>query len=176
MDILISSNLERLLFMLCDGNDILVKNWMEQLKKHGKYDVGPNILKKLRDEGFLGFWCDDKLTTATIHDTWFGRGYLCDTHTGVAVNALQQYVALTGDKTPCVVVSTASPFKFAPAILPAMDLDFTGDDFQKLEAMEIVSGMPIPGPLKELKNKQPRFERVIEKEDMRREVLAWLAE
>lgn len=176
MDILISSNLERLLFMLCDGNDILVKNWMEQLKKHGKYDVGPNILKKLRDEGFLGFWCDDKLTTATIHETWFGRGYLCDTHTGVAVNALQQYVALTGDKTPCVVVSTASPFKFAPAILPAMDLDFTGDDFQKLEAMEIVSGMPIPVPLKELKNKQPRFERVIEKEDMRREVLAWLAE
>ncbi len=176
MDILISSNLERLLFMLCDGNDILVKNWMEQLKKHGKYDVGPNILKKLRDEGFLGFWCDDKLTAATIHDTWFGRGYLCDTHTGVAVNALQQYVALTGDKTPCVVVSTASPFKFAPAILPAMDLDFTGDDFQKLEAMEIVSGMPIPAPLKELKNKQPRFERVIEKEDMRREVLAWLAE
>ena len=176
MDILISSNLERLLFMLCDGNDILVKNWMEQLKKHGKYDVGPNILKKLRDEGFLGFWCDDKLTAATIHETWFGRGYLCDTHTGVAVNALQQYVALTGDKTPCVVVSTASPFKFAPAILPAMDLDFTGDDFQKLEAMEIVSGMPIPVPLKELKNKQPRFERVIEKEDMRREVLAWLAE
>ena len=176
MDILISSNLERLLFMLCGGNDILVKNWMEQLKKHGKYDVGPNILKKLRDEGFLGFWCDDKLTTATIHETWFGRGYLCDTHTGVAVNALQQYVALTGDKTPCVVVSTASPFKFAPAILPAMDLDFTGDDFQKLEAMEIVSGMPIPVPLKELKNKQPRFERVIEKEDMRREVLAWLAE
>ena len=57
-----------------------------------------------------------------------------------------------------------------------MDLDFTGDDFQKLEAMEIVSGMPIPAPLKELKNKQPRFERVIEKEDMRREVLAWLAE
>ena len=94
----------------------------------------------------------------------------------MAVNALQQYVALTGDKTPCVVVSTASPFKFAPAILPAMDLDFTGDDFQKLEAMEIVSGMPIPAPLKELKNKQPRFERVIEKEDMRREVLAWLAE
>ena len=174
MDILISSNLERLLFLLCDGNDTLVKNWMGQLKKTGKYDVGPNILRKLQEEGFVGYWCDGAQTETTVHDTWFANGYLCDTHTGVAINAMEQYHKDTDDHKPCVVVSTASPFKFAPAILPAMDLDFQGTDFQMLEAMEIVSCMKTPAPLKELKNKQPRFERVIDKEAMKQEVLDWL--
>ena len=87
---------------------------------------------------------------------------------------MEQYHKDTDDHKPCVVVSTASPFKFAPAILPAMDLDFEGTDFQMLEAMEIVSCMSIPAPLKNLKNKQPRFERVIDKEAMKQEVLDWL--
>ncbi len=176
MDILISSNLERLLFMLTDGNDIVVRNWMGQLKKTGKYDVGPNVLRKLKEEGFVGYCCDDARTEITVHDTWFAKGYLCDTHTGVAVDALDQYTRETGDTTPCVVVSTASPFKFAPAILPAMDIDFKGDDFQTLEAMEIVSCMSAPAPLKNLKSKQPRFEAVIDKEAMKQEVLNWLSE
>ena len=174
MDILISSNLERLLFMLTDGNDVVVRNWMDRLKKTGKYDVGPNVLQKLKEEGFLGYFCNDDQTEITVHDTWFAQGYLCDTHTGVAVNALEQYTKATGDQTPCVVVSTASPFKFAPAILPAMDLEFQGTDFQMLEAMEIVSCMSIPAHLKNLKNKQPRFERVIDNEAMKQEVLDWL--
>ena len=174
MDILISSNLERLLYMLTDGNDIVVRNWMEQLKKTGKYDVGPNVLAKLKEEGFVGYWCNDERTEVTVHDTWFAKGYLCDTHTGVAVDALEQYTKETGDQTPCVVVSTASPFKFAPAILPAMDLDFQGTDFQMLEAMEIVSCMPTPAPLKALKNKTPRFDAVIDKDAMKQEVLSWL--
>ena len=74
----------------------------------------------------MGYWCNDDQTEVTVHDTWFAKGYLCDTHTGVAVNALEQYTKETGDETPCVVVSTASPFKFAPALLPALDLDFEG--------------------------------------------------
>ena len=176
MDILISSNLERLLFMLTDGNDVVVRNWMDRLKKTGKYDVGPNVLQKLKDEGFLGYFCNDDQTEITVHDTWFAQGYLCDTHTGVAVNAYEQYTKETGDETPCVVVSTASPFKFAPAILPAMDLDFQGTDFQMLEAMEIVSCMKIPAPLKSLKDKKPRFETVIDKDAMKQQVLNWLSE
>ena len=174
MDILISSNLERLLYMITDGNDIVVRNWMEQLKKTGKYDVGPNVLAKLKEEGFVGYWCNDERTEVTVHDTWFAKGYLCDTHTGVAVDALEQYTKATGDRTPCVVVSTASPFKFAPAILPAMDLDFEGTDFQMLEAMEIVSCMPAPKALTGLKNKEVRFDKVIEKDAMKQEVLNWL--
>ena len=174
MDILISSNLERLLYLITDGNDIVVRNWMEQLKKTGKYDVGPNVLAKLKEEGFVGYWCNDEKTEVTVHDTWFAKGYLSDTHTGVAVNALEQYTKATGDQTPCVVVSTASPFKFAPAILPAMDLDFEGTDFQMLEAMEIVSCMPAPKALTDLKNKEVRFDKVIEKDAMKQEVLDWL--
>ncbi len=174
MDILISSNLERLLFLLTDGDDAQVRVWMEQLKKHGKYEVGPQLLKKLREEGFVGYCCDNAQTEITVHDTWFANSYLCDPHTGVAINALEQYRKDSGDSTPCVVVSTASPFKFAPAILPAMDLDFQGDDFQMLEAMEIVSCQPAPAPLKTLKTNQPRFEAVIEKEAMGQEVLSWL--
>ena len=73
-----------------------------------------------------------------------------------------------------MVVSTASPFKFAPAILPAMDLDFQGTDFQMLEAMEIVSCMPAPKALTGLKNKEVRFDKVIEKDAMKQEVLDWL--
>lgn len=174
MDILISSNLERLLFLLCDGDACQVQTWMDQLKQTGKYDTGADMVKKLEQEGFLGFWCDDTRTGYAIHDTWFGRGYLCDTHTAVAMDALQQYLALTGDKTPSVVVSTASPFKFAPAILPSMEVDFQGDDFQKLEAMEIVSGRTAPAPLKELKSKPARFLDVIEKNAMKQEVRNWL--
>ena len=174
MDILISSNLERLLYLLTDGNDIVVRNWMEQLKKTGKYDVGPNVLAKLKEEGFVGYWCNDDQTEVTVHDTWFAKGYLSDTHTGVAVNALEQYTKETGDQPPCVVVSTASPFKFAPAILPAMDLDFEGTDFQMLEAMEIVSCMPAPKALTGLKNKEVRFDKVIDKDAMKQEVLGWL--
>ena len=174
MDILISSNLERLLFLLCEGNDILVRNWMDQLKKTGKYEIGEKLTARLKEEGFLGYWCDSAHTESTVGDLWFSRGYLCDPHTGVAMNALNQHAALTGEKTPTVVVSTASPFKFAPAILPAMGLDFQGDDFQRLEAMEIVSCQSAPEALKGLKEKEIRFERVISREAMKEEVLAWL--
>ena len=173
MDILISSNLERLLFLLC-GDDEKVRSWMDQLKKTGKYDVGSEMVQKLRDEGFVAYWCDDRHTAFTIRDTWHGRNYLCDTHTGVAVNALQQHAALTGDKTPAVVVSTASPFKFAQSILPAIGIDFQGNDFQLLEALEIVSGQKAPAALKELKGKPVRFESVIEKNEMKQAVLHWL--
>ena len=92
----------------------------------------------------------------------------------MAVNALQQHAALTGDKTPAVVVSTASPFKFAQSILPAIGIDFQGDDFQLLEALEIVSGQKAPAALKELKGKPVRFESVIEKNEMKQAVLHWL--
>ena len=176
MDILISSNLERLLFLLTDGDDAQVREWMDSLKKDGKYDIGEAFLEKLRAEGFRGYCADDQRTAREIGDTLYQDSYLADPHTAVAINCAKQYASGTGDKTPTIVVSTASPFKFAPAILPAMDLDFQGDDFQMLEAMEIVSCMKTPAPLKELKNKQPRFEKVIDKDAMKQEVLAWLSE
>lgn len=173
MDILISSNLERLLYLLCE-DDKLVAGWMEDLRREGRYSIGETLLQKLHEEGFEAFWCDDAHAASSIRELWFDRGYLCDPHTGVAANALRQYAALTGDKTPAVIVSTASPFKFASAMLPAMDLDFSGDEFQQLEVMEIVSSRTAPAPLKRLKELPVRFDRVIPRQEMRAAVVQWL--
>ena len=173
MDILISSNLERLLYLLCE-DDKLVAGWMEELQRDGRYFIGEALLQKLHQEGFEAFWCDDAHAASSIRELWFERGYLCDPHTGVAANALRQYAALTGDKTPAVIVSTASPFKFASAMLPAMDLDFSGDEFQQLEVMEIVSSRTAPAPLKRLKDQPVRFDRVIPRQEMRAAVVQWL--
>ena len=173
MNILISSNLERLLYLLCE-DDKLVAGWMEDLRREGRYSIGETLLQKLHEEGFEAFWCDDAHAASSIRELWFDRGYLCDPHTGVAANALRQYAALTGDKTPAVIVSTASPFKFASAMLPAMDLDFSGDEFQQLEVMEIVSSRTAPAPLKRLKELPVRFDRVIPRQEMRAAVVQWL--
>ena len=172
MDILISSNLERLLYMLTD--DETVKNWMEQLKENGKYNIGEDVLNKLHEEGFIGFCCDDNDTAKTIKRIYNETGYLCDTHTAVGVNAVQQYMSMEKSDIPMVVVSTASPFKFAPAILSALGAENSGDDFEKLVKLENTVNKKAPAPLAELKNETPRFEKVIEKDDMRSEVLNWL--
>ncbi len=172
MDILISSNLERLLYMMSD--DETVKNWMKELKDNGKYDIGKDMLNKLHLEGFIGYCCDDKITAETIKKIYDTTGYLCDTHTAVGINAAQQYANAEKSDYPMIVVSTASPFKFAPAMLNALGVNSEGDDFEKLEKLERTVKTKAPSPLSELKNKQPRFEKVIDKSDMRNEVLSWL--
>ena len=174
MDILISSNLERLLFLLCDGDDAQVREWMESLKREGRYDIGETYLEKLRAEGFRGYCADDQRTAREINDTWFQDHYLADTHTAVAVNCSKQHAAASGEHTPTVVVSTASPFKFAPAMLPAIDIDLEGTEFQKLEALEMVTGKRAPAQLMDLRKQPVRFETVIEKEDMKQQVESWL--
>ncbi len=173
MDILISSNLERLLWFVTENGE-QVKHWMQKLNSKGVYRAGAELADRLRDEGFMGFWCDDKRAFDTIQDLWFGRGYLCDPHTGVAMNAYNQYTALTGDKTPTIAVSTASPFKFAKSMLPAMGLDFDGDDFQRLEALEIVSCRTAPPSIKTLRDAPVRFDKAISKSKMKESVLRWL--
>lgn len=172
MDILISSNLERLLYMMSD--DKTVKNWMKELKDNGRYNIGTDMLNRLHSEGFVGYFCDDIATAETIKKIYDETGYLCDTHTAVGVNAAQKYAETENSDIPMVVVSTASPFKFAPAMLNALGEKCEGDDFEKLEKLECAVKMKSPSPLSELKNKQPRFEKVIEKNDMRSEVLSWL--
>ena len=172
MDILISSNLERLLYMLAD--DTKVSEWMAQLKSCGRYDIGADMLKKLHDEGFVGYYCDDQVTARTIVTIYKENNYLCDTHTAVAVDAAQRYMTDNESNIPMVVVSTASPFKFAPAILSALDEDSDGDDFEKLSALEKAVSQKSPDSLSMLKDKKPRFEEVIEKEDMKNKVLEWL--
>lgn len=164
MDILISSNLERLLHAYTYGDAAKVKGWMDELAKTGRYEVTPDVKKKL-DQDFAAFFCDDGQTKATIGKVWKEKGYLIDTHTAVAVNALEQYRSETGDAAPALVVSTASPYKFCPAVLEALG----ASPIQGLAGFDTLSkltGTPIPAPLAGLAGKKVRFDHTVEKSAM----------
>ncbi len=165
MDILISSNLERLLFDLSGEDDKKVKTMMNKLNKSGKYSLTKALHKKVTDL-FWGGCCDDYFTKERIWKTFTETGYTLDTHTAVAVDVYQQYVAATGDTTKTVIASTASPYKFNKDVLSALGEDTNADDFTLLERLEVKSGMEIPAALAELKSKKRRFEGVIAKDEM----------
>ena len=165
MDILISSNLERLLYHLC-GDAAAVADLMKQLKTDGRYTVPPEVLAKLQNE-FYGGFCDDAATAATIGKLFREHHYLCDTHTGVAVNVYEQYRKETGDATPCVIASTASPYKFAAAVLPAVyDGQIPESGFDQVAKLSEVTGTPVPAPLAGLKNRPVLHKSCTEKEEM----------
>lgn len=174
MDILISSNLERLLYLLAGRDGEKCRRWMEQLKETGRYDVGEDVLRALRDEGFAAGWCDDAQAGEEIARTFRGEGYLCDTHTAVALRVARQYGRQTEDRTHTVVLSTASPFKFAPAILPALGLEAEGDEFAMLRRLSEVSGLPVPPSLAGLEKAPLRFTSVCDKSAMRDALCHWL--
>ena len=165
MDILISSNLERLLYHLC-GDAAAVADLMKRLKTDGRYAVPPEMLAKLQSE-FYGGFCDDAATAATIGKLFREHNYLCDTHTGVAVNVYEQYRKETGDDTPCVIASTASPYKFAAAVLPAVyDGAVPESGFDQVAKLSEVTGTPVPAPLAGLKNRPVLHKSCTEKEEM----------
>lgn len=165
MDILISSNLERLLYHLCE-DAAAVADLMKQLKTDGRYTVPPEVLAKLQSE-FYGGFCDDAATAATIGKLFREHHYLCDTHTGVAVNVYEQYRKETGDATPCVIASTASPYKFAAAVLPAVyDGQIPESGFDQVAKLSEVTGTPVPAPLAGLKNRPVLHKSCTEKEEM----------
>ena len=161
MDILISSNLERLLYHL-SGNDCeAVAGWMESLRGCGRYEIPAELGGRLREE-FYGGWCGEEGTRAAIGRLFREDHYLCDTHTAVAVDVCARYRAESGDETPCIIASTASPFKFAPAVLSAISDDggaaFSGDDFALLERLSQLSGAAVPAALAGLRS-QPVLHR-----------------
>ena len=152
MDILISSNLERMLSLLYNGDPAAVAGLMEQLAQTGRYSISPEALEKLQAE-FYGGFCDDIGTAATIGATFRNHHYLCDPHTAVALHVYERYRSETGDDTPCVLASTASPFKFAAAVLPAIQSgELPGDDFGMVAKLAEVTGVPVPKPLAGLKD------------------------
>ena len=166
MDILISSNLERLLFHLMDEDDKAVAGLMESLKKDGRYTVSEEILSRLQKD-FAGGCCSEEDCAATIKDLFDRYGYLCDTHTAVAVKVCEEYRRKTGDETRTVIASTASPFKFPHAVLSALGGEVKGlDEFAVAEKLEQVSGCEMPRQLRDLKEKQVRFTDVFSRENM----------
>ena len=165
MDILISSNLERLLFHASGGNEEKVREWMESLQKTGAYEVDPELLSGIRADFACGC-CDDEGTKKSIGEVWSSHRYLMDTHTAVAYRVLREYREGTGDDTPCVVVSTASPFKFTAAVLEAIGSPCDGNGLDLIERLENAAGIPAPAPLASLRSRSVRFAENTEKADM----------
>lgn len=173
MDILVSSNLERLLYHLTGGDSARVAAWMNELATNGSYQVGDDILNQLHDIFYAGY-CDDAATKATINEIYNTEKYLCDTHTAVAVRVYYQYVCDTGDEqTPTIVVSTASPYKFADSVLSAVTNEVSKNcsEFIKINELSAVTGTPIPTPIAALETKQLRFNDFCTKEEMGKTVL-----
>ena len=175
MDILVSSNLERLLYHLTDGDDKKIAEWMKQLNETGSYTVDDNIKAKL-SELFYGGYCDDENTLKTIKELYETENYLCDTHTAVAVNVYDQYSAETGDTTPVVLASTASPYKFAKSVLSAVtDEQLPSDEYAMVEELSSKTKTAVPAPLASLKDAEVRFTQQSEVDDMPEVVLKSLS-
>ena len=169
MDILVSSNLERLLYLM-SNDTALVAKLMHQLNTEGCYTVPENLLEAIQQQ-FWGFHCGDTRTAVNIRRCWENYGYLLDTHTATAWVAAENYVRRTGDKRPMVVLSTASPYKFPAAVLTALGGDTSGDEFDLMNRLESITGVPIPKNLSGLKGKAERHTDVIPKDKMMEYVL-----
>ena len=173
MDILISSNLERLLYEAADRDGALVKTWMEQLKECGSYSVGEQRLSWLLDM-FWGDCADNKDTLIEIRKRFQEDHYLMDPHTAVGSHVLRQYRMKTNDSTPTVLLATASPYKFAADVLrgiAGMDAAEGKDAFACSEELEKLSGIPMPSQVKALKDLPVKHNAVCEREEMGEAVL-----
>ena len=174
MDILVSSNLERLLYHLTGCNDAKVAEFMKSLSENGAYTVDADVKAEL-EKYFWGGCCDDENTVKTISELYKEENYLADTHTAVAVNVYKQYAAQTGDKTPTVIASTASPYKFAKAVLGAVsDETLPSDEFEMVNALSAKTNTTVPAPLAALKDLEERFNTTCEVDEMPQVVLGSL--
>ena len=173
MDILISSNLERMLFEISDRDDKKTTEWQKSLKETGKYQVDADVKAKL-DELFYGGYCDDEKTKATIKAVYDKYGYLCDTHTAVAISVYEDYKAKTGDDKPVVIASTASPYKFAASVLEALGSKASDDEFETVEQLSKLTSTNPPTPINSLRGKKVRFNNICEPETMDDAVLGYL--
>ena len=149
MDILISSNLERLIYLICGEDSEKTKELMEELKTTGKYTITPEMKEKLAD--FAAGYSTEEETAESIHDTYQKTGYVMDTHTAVAAHVCGQYRAKSGDQTKCVIASTASPYKFVKSVMSAIDAEnANADEFDLLPKLQEVSGVPMPQAIKDI--------------------------
>lgn len=161
MDILISSNLERLLYHVTNDAG-KVAGWMKSLAETGRYEVEADVLAEIQSVFSCG-WADDKKTMDTINSVYDESGYIADTHTAVAWNSAHEYMS-RGNDEPMVVVSTASPYKFNESVLTALGQSIEGmDEFQLLDRLQAVNSFGIPAGLAALKNAVVRHSMVVEK-------------
>lgn len=166
MDILISSNLERLLYALYDQDSAAISALMGKLSAKGVYTVSDTVKERLQAE-FYGGYCDEQATAETIRETWVNFEYLLDTHTAVGLAVREQYLKASGDTTKTIVASTANPYKFSPKILAALrGTTSDADEFAQAEALSKLTRTQIPPQILALQNKTVRFEQALQKDEM----------
>ena len=172
MDILISSNLERLLFLICGAEKTAV--YMNALLKDGKYKLDEADFAKIK-ETFIGFYATEAQTKETICSVFEKENYLIDTHTAVAAHAAVQYQNIYKAERKMLTVSTASPYKFARDVLNALDSAKNIDGIEALEALSLATATEIPAPLFGLDKKTVRFSTIIDKSEMTDAVMSFAA-
>lgn len=173
MDILISSNLERLIYMIAGESEEENRRYMKALAEEGRYSISAGEKAGLSD--FAEGYATEEENAAGIRSHFEKCGYITDTHTGVAACVYDKYLAESADKTPTVIVSTASPYKFAGSVMRAMDeSNIEKDDITLIEELERLSGVSVPNAVKEILNAQIRHTTVCRIEDMEAEVKKFL--
>ena len=166
MDILISSNLERLIYKIA-GNDADKNNeLMNSLKVNGKYDINDDMKKQLDD--FYGNYASEEETAETIRDTYDKTGYIMDTHTSVAASVYKKYKAETNDDTVTVIASTASPFKFTRSVMVAIDPKYDSmGDFELVDELSKIGNVKVPNAIEEIRNAEVRHNNLVEVDGMK---------
>ncbi len=185
MDILISSNLERLIYRIAGNDTEKNEALMRQLSETGTYEITPEMREQLKV--FYGNFADERETAETIRTLFDDTGYLIDPHTAVAASVYRKYRAETGDETRTVLASTASPFKFTHSVLAAIEPDaFSPDgdergsgtnemsDTEMIDVLSDISGLPVPRPIEEIRNAQVMHDTVCEVSEMESEVRNFL--
>lgn len=174
MDILISSNLERLLYHISENDSEVVNKLMTGLKKDGKYTITDAMRENLKD--FYGGYADDEKTKAYIKKVFEEEGYLMDTHTAVAYAVYDEYLKATQDHTPTVIVSTASPYKFTHSVMTAVDAKYDGiGDFELLDKMQELTKGTMPKAMQGIENRPILHKTVCEVKEMKQVVDNFLA-
>lgn len=169
MDILVSSNLERLIFDLCGDDKEVIKIYKE-FNGAGKFELNEDCFKKLK-ENFCAYWCDEEETKKTIFEVFNKYSYLIDTHTAVAFNAYKKYINKNRNNFKTLIVSTAFAFKFPQDVLSALGEDGSFSLEDSLEKLEDKTKVKMPIFFKNLSSKFVRFEKSIEKESMKETIL-----
>lgn len=171
MDILISSNLERFIYLLANRDANATKEYMRLLNEKGEYEITDDM-KKNAERLFFASYANDEQTALAIKKTFDEYGYLSDTHTGVGIKVCDDFRRATGSDEPVVIASTASPYKFPRSVLGAIDQGLVCDDeFELLNRLEKKSGVKIPYRIAALKDKKIRFDNVCKPENMKDYVL-----
>ncbi|MFH1002272.1 MAG: threonine synthase, partial [bacterium] len=169
MDILVSSNLERLLWTISEREAQKVKELMNSLKEKGYYRIDSEMKKRLKD--FYGGFAPQEESRQCIKEIFEKSKYLIDPHTAVAYAVYKNYIKETGDKTKTIIVATASPFKFTKSVMESIDSQYEkSDDFELIEKMSDLTRIPIPPGIRDIEKKPIRHKMVCEKEEMRAKI------